>query len=69
MQTAYDIESQLQKIAELTVVTITHSLNPELLNGYNQIIFMENGTILETDTFANLMSAKGPFYDFFSLKK
>ncbi|WP_414732801.1 ABC transporter ATP-binding protein [Acetobacterium carbinolicum] len=69
MQTAYDIESQLQKIAELTVVTITHSLNPELLNGYNQIIFMETGTILETDTFANLMSAKGPFYDFFSLKK
>lgn len=69
MQTAYDIESQLLKINDLTVITITHSLNPELLHDYDQIIFMENGNILETDRFENLMKANGEFYYFFCLKK
>lgn len=69
MQTAYDIESQLLKIDQLTVVTITHSLNPELLDNYDQIIFMEDGVILETDTFKNLMISKSKFYNFYVLKK
>lgn len=69
MQTAYDIESQLLKINDLTVITITHSLNPELLTGYDQIIFMEDGKIMETDSFQNLIENKGKFYDFFNLKK
>ncbi|MDD3417285.1 MAG: ABC transporter ATP-binding protein [Lachnospiraceae bacterium] len=69
MQTAYDIESQLLKIENLTVITITHSLNAELLNDYDHIIFMENGMILEADTFDNLVEAKGAFYDFYNLKK
>lgn len=69
MQTAYDIESQLLKISELTVITITHSLNPELLENYDQVIFMKNGTISETGSFGKLMENKGAFFDFFSLKK
>lgn len=69
MQTAYDIESRLLKIKDLTVITITHSLNPQLLKNYDQIIFMEEGNIVEADTFENLVSAQGKFYDFFSLKK
>lgn len=69
MQTAYDIESQLLKISELTVITITHSLNQELLENYDQIIFMENGTIAETGSYAKLMERKGAFCDFVSLKK
>ena len=69
MQTAYDIESQLLKINELTVITITHSLNSELLENYDQVIFMENGTISEAGSYAKLMENKGVFYDFVSLKK
>lgn len=69
MQTAYDIESQLLKISELTVITITHSLNPELLENYDQVIFMENGAILETGSYANLIERNGAFCDFVSLKK
>lgn len=38
MQTAYDIESQLLKIRELTVITITHSLNAKLLKRYDQLL-------------------------------
>lgn len=69
MKTAYDIESQLLKIEGLTVITITHSLNPELLAGYDQIAFMENGRILEADSFKNLVESEGEFYKFYHLKK
>lgn len=69
MQTAYDIENQLLKINGLTVITITHSLNPELLDNYDQIIFMGNGTILEAGSYADLLEMKGEFYDFVILKK
>ncbi len=69
MQTAYDIESQLLKISDLTVITITHSLNPELLENYDQVIYMENGTITESGSFIKLIQNKGAFFDFISLKK
>lgn len=69
MQTAYDIESQLLKIKELTVITITHSLNSELLERYDQVIFMENGTISEAGSYAELMENEGAFCDFTRLKK
>lgn len=69
MQTAYDIESQLLKISDLTVITITHSLNSELLRRYDEIIFMEDGTIAESGTLDYLLHSKGAFYDFFNLKK
>ena len=68
MQTAYDIENQLLKIKDITVITITHSLNPELLCNYDQIIFMEDGAILETDTFEGLMNSRKKFYEYYHLK-
>lgn len=68
-QTAYDIENQLLVINDLTLITITHSLNPELLINYDKIIFMEEGKILESGAFEELVSKKDAFYDFYSLKK
>jgi len=61
MQTAYDIESRLLAMDELTLITITHALNPELLQAYDQIIFMEHGKISETGTYAELMQNNGTF--------
>lgn len=58
MQTAYEIENQLLKITDLTLITITHSLNPELLTDYDKIIFMEDGAVLEADSFDKLIEAK-----------
>lgn len=69
MQTAYDIENQLLKMNDLTLITITHSLNPELLTGYDSIVFMEDGIILESDSFTNLIEHKDAFYKFCKLKK
>ena len=61
MQTAYDIESRLLKEDDLTLITITHALNPELLERYDQIIFMEQGTIAEMGKYVELMQRGGVF--------
>ena len=61
MQTAYDIENRLLAMQDLTLITITHALNPELLEGYDQIIFMENGTIIEMGEYTQLMKSGGAF--------
>lgn len=64
MGTAYDIESRLLSINELTLVTITHNLNSELLRKYDQIIYMENGIVAETGSLNELISKQGGFYRF-----
>lgn len=68
MQTAYDIENSLLKIESLTLITITHKMSRELLGMYDEIIFMENGSIAEKGDFNTLYNNKGKFYDFFKLK-
>jgi len=68
MQTAYDIESRLLAMESLTLITITHSLNPELLQSYDSIVFMESGTIAETGAYTQLMQGGGAFADYCNLK-
>lgn len=61
MKTAYDIENRLLAMDELTLITITHSLNSELLKAYDKIVYLEQGAILEIGTFDELMKNCGPF--------
>jgi ABC-type multidrug transport system fused ATPase/permease subunit len=60
-QTARDIESRLLFREDLTLLTITHSLDPDLLNRYDEIIYMKDGTIIESGSFADLMESQGKF--------
>ncbi len=69
MQTAYDIESSLLKMDNLTVVTITHNMNTDLLGLYDCIIYMENGRIVETGNLNELLSKQSSFSRFVSLEK
>ncbi|EQB3123623.1 ABC transporter ATP-binding protein, partial [Clostridium botulinum] len=55
MQTAYDIESKLLSIENLTLITITHKMSEELLSLYDEIIYMENGQILERGNLRELL--------------
>ena len=68
MQTAYDIENRLLRLDNLTLITITHSLNPELLKSYDCIVFMEEGQICEYGTFDELVNAEAAFYDFYNVR-
>nr|WP_253199732.1 ABC transporter ATP-binding protein [Clostridium gasigenes] len=68
MQTAYDIESNLLKINDLTIITITHKMSEELLDLYDEIIFMENGQIVEIGNFEDLLNKKKKFYNFYKIE-
>jgi len=69
MQTAYDIESSLLAIENLTLVTITHSLSADLLGQYDQIIYMEDGAVAEIGSLTELLSKQGGFCNFVTLMK
>lgn len=69
MQTAYDIENHLLKIEGLTIITITHNLKKELLELYDDIIYMENGEIIERGTFESLTNEPSRFSKYLTLKK
>lgn len=69
MQTAYDIESKLLAINDLTLITITHNLSEDLLGRYDQIIYMEDGVVAETGNLTELLSKQRGFYHFITLQK
>ncbi len=69
MKTAYDIESRLLAMDELTLITITHSLRPDLLKAYDKIIYMENGTISEIGSYDELMEECSSFAKYCDLTK
>ncbi|WP_139652303.1 ABC transporter ATP-binding protein [Raoultibacter phocaeensis] len=64
IQTAYDIENALLELEDLTMITITHNLRPELLNRYDAILFMHQGRIQETGTYDSLVERHGAFAQF-----
>ena len=53
-KTAYDIEDKLLNQEDLTIITITHKINKELLQRYDEIIVMDKGEIVEIDSYDNL---------------
>ena len=69
MQTAYDIESRLLKINDLTLITITHNLEEKLLRKYDEIIYMDNGNIKEQGHFQELVNASSCFSEYVHLKE
>lgn len=66
MQTAYDIENRLLKMEDLTLITITHHLEKDLLDKYDEVFYMENGSIKERGSFKQLISISSCFAEFFS---
>ncbi|MPW25244.1 ATP-binding cassette domain-containing protein [Alkalibaculum sp. M08DMB] len=69
MQNAYDIENRLLKLKDLTLLTITHNMNNDILRMYDEIIYMENGKIVETGRLDELLSHDSSFQRFFYLVK
>lgn len=68
MQTGYDIENRLLSLDDLTLITITHKMSEELLSLYDEIIFMEDGKIIEQGNFKDLIKKEERFYNFYKLE-
>jgi ABC-type multidrug transport system fused ATPase/permease subunit len=66
-QTAYEIESKLLTLDDLTLITITHNLNPDVLSLYDEIIYMDQGSIVAQGSFAELREHSPSFCRFQSI--
>lgn len=69
LETSYEIESSILDIEQLTSIVITHKLNEELLQRYDKIVVMDNGTIIEEGSFHELIDKKGFFYSLYNVEK
>lgn len=68
-KTAYEIETSLLETSNITMITITHNLSPELLRQYDTILFMEDGKIAEAGSYDALLNAQGGFSEFIQIKE
>lgn len=64
LQTSYDIEQNLLNNPDLTLITITHRLDEEQLAQYDEIIYMDQGRIVERGSYQDLVNKKNKFYQF-----
>ncbi|MEG0683440.1 MAG: ABC transporter ATP-binding protein [Coprobacillus sp.] len=69
MQNAYDIENRLLQNDSLTLLSIMHKTSEDLLEKYDEVIYMDKGQIIEKGTFHTLMKNKGAFYNFYTIRK
>lgn len=60
-KTALDIETALLARENLTLITITHSLNPALLSRYDQIIYMDGGSVNDIGSYEQLLENNPSF--------
>lgn len=68
-QTAFDIETALLETPDITMITITHNLSPELLRQYDSILFMEDGRIAEAGDYDTLVRKQARFAEFIQVKR
>lgn len=66
-KTAFDIESRLLNISDLMLITITHNLDPQILQKYDKVLFLDNGQIAGFDTFTNLLNSNKKFQSFINI--
>lgn len=64
-QMAYHISESILKLSEYTRIVVTHSLEKEILEKYDKILVLKDGTIYEQGTFEELMKQKGYFYSLY----
>ena len=67
-ETAYNLENSLLNLKDLTLVTVTHKLIKNILNKYDEIIVMKNGSVVEKGSFEYLLSQKGYFYSLYYIQ-
>ena len=60
-ETSSSITNNLLRINNTTKIMITHRLDEEILNQFDEIIVMKNGQIVEFGTYSELMKNNGTF--------
>lgn len=66
-QTAYAVTDAILHLDGLTRIVVTHRLERELMEQYDEIIVLRDGRVQEQGAFGALMARKGYFYSLFTL--
>ena len=66
-ETAYQVLSSILGLKGVTSIVVTHSLDESLLQQYDSIITLKNGSVVETGAFEELLARKGYFYSLFTI--
>ena len=66
-QTAFAVTDAILHLDGLTRVVVTHRLDAALLEQYDEIIVLRDGTVQEQGQFAELMEKKGYFYSLYTV--
>ncbi|MDK2584302.1 ABC transporter ATP-binding protein [Romboutsia sedimentorum] len=67
-ETAYNLESSLLSLDDLTLIVVTHKLIKNILINYDEIIVMKDGLIIEKGSFDYLIELKGYFYSLYYIQ-
>ena len=67
VETAYHVSSAILGLKDITRIVITHALDRELLQKYDEIIVLKNGTVEEQGDFDSLMAKKNYFFSLFTI--
>ena len=65
--TAYHVSSAILDLKNITRIVITHALDRELLQKYDEIIVLKNGVVEEQGSFDSLMAKKNYFFSLFTI--
>lgn len=68
-QTAFQISGSLLDLNDLTRITVTHTLDENLLKRYDCLLILKHGSIAESGKFDELMEKKGYFYSLFTVSQ
>lgn len=63
-KSTYEIEKALLGIEDLMLITITHDVGSPLLTDYDEIVFMENGTVAAVGNYEQLIQSNQRFGQF-----
>lgn len=64
----YEIERLILSVDDSTIISVTHRLDENILRGYDSIIIMKDGKIIDSGTFDILMDNNDEFRRLLSLK-
>lgn len=58
-RTAGQIEQQLSECKNLTLISVTHRLDPAILEKYDEVIVLDHGQVVEKGAYQELLARKG----------
>lgn len=65
--TAHEVTSAILDIEGLTRIIVTHRLEQDLLERYDEILVLNSGVVAERGSFSELMQNKGYFYSLYNV--